>query len=256
MMRSLVRLYPGRWRDRYGDEFEALLAAQRPSIGVILDVFLGAVDAHLTANSPGCRSRWLRRFPGLLVSCGALVWLIAVWVNFAHPSLEEISLQVTVFSLTVVAVGAFMEPSFRLGPRWPRLSNAVPAASLLAMATVAQVTLVWASLFRSFGAQVSSFAQVVLVAGLVAQLVWAALVAKCSTHRLAPLGLAIVVLLNLTVGHVVWSGPGYPPVQDRVLGMLVAVAWMVIGLSTLRLTSSRPTTVAPAPEMDRAPLGS
>ena len=43
----LVRLYPRDWRERYGDEFEALLEECLHSPLDVLDVALGALDAHL-----------------------------------------------------------------------------------------------------------------------------------------------------------------------------------------------------------------
>jgi hypothetical protein len=46
-MKWLLRLYPARWRERYGEEFGAVLASQRASFGLVLDVIGGAVDAHL-----------------------------------------------------------------------------------------------------------------------------------------------------------------------------------------------------------------
>jgi hypothetical protein len=46
-MNWLVRLYPARWRARYGEEFGAVLASQHVSVGMLLDVIGGAVDAHL-----------------------------------------------------------------------------------------------------------------------------------------------------------------------------------------------------------------
>jgi hypothetical protein len=46
-MNWLLRLYPVPWRERYGEEFAAVLATQRPSVGLVLDVLAGAVDAHL-----------------------------------------------------------------------------------------------------------------------------------------------------------------------------------------------------------------
>jgi hypothetical protein len=46
-MRWLLRLYPAAWRRRYGEEFAEVLAAQRVSVGLVLDVISGAVDAHL-----------------------------------------------------------------------------------------------------------------------------------------------------------------------------------------------------------------
>jgi hypothetical protein len=46
-MNWLLQLYPARWRERYGEEFGAVLASQRASVGLILDVLGGAIDAHL-----------------------------------------------------------------------------------------------------------------------------------------------------------------------------------------------------------------
>jgi len=46
-MKWLLRLYPAPWRERYGEEFAAVLAHQRPSIGLVLDVIAGAIDAHI-----------------------------------------------------------------------------------------------------------------------------------------------------------------------------------------------------------------
>ena len=46
-MNWLLHLYPARWRERYGEEFRAVLAGQRASLGLFFDVLGGAVDAHL-----------------------------------------------------------------------------------------------------------------------------------------------------------------------------------------------------------------
>jgi hypothetical protein len=46
-MNWLLRLYPAPWRERYGEEFSAVLASQRSSPGLIFDVIGGAIDAHL-----------------------------------------------------------------------------------------------------------------------------------------------------------------------------------------------------------------
>lgn len=46
-MRALLALYPSAWRRRYGSEFAALLDAQPLSPALILDIVLGAIDAHL-----------------------------------------------------------------------------------------------------------------------------------------------------------------------------------------------------------------
>jgi len=43
----LTRLYPRAWRDRYASEFDALLEQCLHSPLDLVDVFFGALDAHL-----------------------------------------------------------------------------------------------------------------------------------------------------------------------------------------------------------------
>ena len=43
----LVRLYPAGWRERYEDEFVAMLEDARPSLTDYADILLGALDARL-----------------------------------------------------------------------------------------------------------------------------------------------------------------------------------------------------------------
>ena len=45
-MSRLLRLYPRAWRERYGDEFRALLDERPPSLADRLDIVRGALDAH------------------------------------------------------------------------------------------------------------------------------------------------------------------------------------------------------------------
>jgi hypothetical protein len=53
----LLKLYPPRWRQRYGEEFLALIAPQRFSLVTVLDIIGGAIDAwtqpqsHLAARA-------------------------------------------------------------------------------------------------------------------------------------------------------------------------------------------------------------
>lgn len=39
----LVRLYPGKWRQRYGEEIEALMEDSKPGLRSLLDLFAGAL---------------------------------------------------------------------------------------------------------------------------------------------------------------------------------------------------------------------
>jgi hypothetical protein len=55
----MLRLYPAAWRERYGEEFAAVLDSQRPSVGIVLDVLAGAVDAHVHPQIHSSRSKSL-----------------------------------------------------------------------------------------------------------------------------------------------------------------------------------------------------
>jgi hypothetical protein len=50
-MTWLLKLYPPRWRQRYGREFTQLMAGQPFSIATVVDVMAGAIDAWIYPQS-------------------------------------------------------------------------------------------------------------------------------------------------------------------------------------------------------------
>src|SRR5688572_8186787 len=50
-MTWLLKLYPRQWRQRYGREFEELMAKQPRSLGTVVDVVAGAIDAWIYPQS-------------------------------------------------------------------------------------------------------------------------------------------------------------------------------------------------------------
>jgi hypothetical protein len=69
----LLRLYPRRWRDRYGEEFAALLAESRPGPRLLADVLRGALDAHVREGGMKTK-RWVPW--AVLLACeGAIGWV-------------------------------------------------------------------------------------------------------------------------------------------------------------------------------------
>jgi len=73
-MTRLVRLYPRAWRDRYQDEFLALLAERPPTWGDLVDTVRGALDAHLNPQAETEPSPWTHRIPGLLALIAGAMW--------------------------------------------------------------------------------------------------------------------------------------------------------------------------------------
>jgi hypothetical protein len=80
-MTRLVRLYPRAWRDRYEEEFLALLAERPPTLGDLVDTVRGAVDAHLNPQGEVESSPWTHRIPGLLALIAGAMWS-AVFLTF------------------------------------------------------------------------------------------------------------------------------------------------------------------------------
>jgi hypothetical protein len=80
----LLRLYPGSWRARYGDEFEALLEERPLGPFDVADVLLSALDAHLRrggAAATGDHFRGVRmtlRNGGIAAIAGGGLWLISL----------------------------------------------------------------------------------------------------------------------------------------------------------------------------------
>lgn len=88
--RSLLRLYPAAWRARYGDELAAMLDELRLSPFALLDVLLGALDAHLHADLlPGRVFSMTNRLrsSAIAVFCGFAVFVLAYagWARLTDP---------------------------------------------------------------------------------------------------------------------------------------------------------------------------
>jgi hypothetical protein len=58
----LIRCYPARWRDRYGDEFEAILDERPLGPFDVADILLAAIDAHLHLRGIDAASHHTRGF--------------------------------------------------------------------------------------------------------------------------------------------------------------------------------------------------
>jgi hypothetical protein len=80
-MTRLVRLYPRAWRDRYEEEFLALLDERPPTLGDLVDTVRGALDAHMNPQGEVEPSPWTHRIPGLLALIAGAIWSV-VFLTF------------------------------------------------------------------------------------------------------------------------------------------------------------------------------
>ena len=53
----LLQLYPRAWRERYGDEFLALVGDRPLGVTQIIDIVSAAIDAHLSSDVRAMTSR-------------------------------------------------------------------------------------------------------------------------------------------------------------------------------------------------------
>jgi len=80
MISLLLRLYPARWRARYGDEFEQVLADRPLGPFDVADILLGALDAHLHLRGLEAAPQHAKGFAmslrigGIAALVGAPVW--------------------------------------------------------------------------------------------------------------------------------------------------------------------------------------
>jgi hypothetical protein len=123
LTRAALRLYPRAWRERYADEVLALLESHPVTLWTVLDVLLGAVDAHLrrdllperlTAMAHRLRTSEIAIFAAFVLFCVA--WLplrlvrdpLPIWAAAvaAHP---ELLAALTILDLAgIVAIVAIL----------------------------------------------------------------------------------------------------------------------------------------------------
>jgi hypothetical protein len=83
----LTRMYPRRWRERYGEEFEDLLVEGRGDIGTWMDVVKAAVGEHFHPTQGVAMNEYRTTFgtvvrqPSALISLGLALTALALVVG-------------------------------------------------------------------------------------------------------------------------------------------------------------------------------
>ena len=90
-MRRIIRLYPKAWRERYGEEMDAVLDERAAGPYEVADLLLGALDAHLHLRGLGNRSESRKgitmslRTAGIAAIIGGALWGLAMlWMLLAE----------------------------------------------------------------------------------------------------------------------------------------------------------------------------
>jgi ABC-type arginine transport system permease subunit len=128
-MKWLVRLYPRAWRERYGEEFEALLKQQPATPPVVLDVVRAAARAQASHAREGLVTRWVSMLRVLsvvvliqLVYWGGLIALRqpAVLDLIGEASYETVRDVLSMASIVAsLSVSTWMVSVEQRGACWP-----------------------------------------------------------------------------------------------------------------------------------------
>jgi hypothetical protein len=206
---TLVRLYPGVWRARYGDEMEALLEVRRPTARERLDLVRGAVDAWLHPPTPS-------RVPIIAALVGGGSWTIVATALITEPVrpdwpgylIEILPLAlVAAASLLIASVGCLL----RTGEGSGRAGGI--ASGLLVVGHLAWIAMLAATLLGIVGGTLLAAAQTLAMVGAIA------------------VGLLLVRGRDQPVGFLVLAAPVALLVPSTVAWPAFGAAWTAIGIA-------------------------
>jgi hypothetical protein len=169
-LNALLRLYPGAWRDRYGEEMSALLEQRQVDRHDRFDLVRGALDAWLHPPVPS-------RIPIVAALAGGGLWTVTATAVLAQPVppdwpgylLEIVPLAFVGAICLFVAVAACLLRIGELGRRRFVLVTALVAVGYLAWISALGATMLGAigGPVLAAGQAVAMIATVVVGLGLV-----------------------------------------------------------------------------------------
>lgn len=154
-MTMLLHLYPRAWRERYEDEFVALLEARPPDVRDRIDILRGAIDArlHPRADAGGSleppvplpyNGPWTVRRAGALTLVGGLFYLLTIWLAVNGPIVEDAGRRYrdgsAGFPTLFIAIVLLLLGIWAVAATLPRSSRVVRAVAVIG----AMAGLLWA----------------------------------------------------------------------------------------------------------------
>ncbi len=242
-MRSLlVRCYPARWRERYGDEFLAILEERPLGPYDVADILLGALDARLRSRRHGAASTAQGRgFPmslrigGFAAILGAVLWAVGglLSIGVVGDVSGDLPVAMLMVGMIVLLVAVAGLSAFQ--------ARSHPGAIWVAFAVTAIGTVVFFAGYAGsvmiggdgfWGLWFIGVVTVMLGSGLFAAVTYRTRV--LSRVGAALIGVGIVVILSEAFLHV---GALIP------VGMACfALGWLTLGVQAVRL--DRPATMS------------
>lgn len=149
----VTRLYPRVWRERYGDEFEALLLTENGSFGALLNVARSALKEHIALTQKRAEEQYLPSFGSIAKKPSAalpiVMSLTALGIVIGHIVMAGIARQPDEGAaahswqlLMAMQLPLLLFFAVKWLPRAPRQTFAVIALqAIAAMAAIAPVFL-------------------------------------------------------------------------------------------------------------------
>ena len=163
----LLRLYPRAWRDRYGGEVAALLAAEPMTARLALDLIAGAVDARVRPQSvviratgtPETGEKVMARVSGICAPSSEITFRdrakSAAWIVAGTAGLTWLSIGLIQFVGRSLAVVTLRYAAFPLAllwaSRWTTMKPYSRAAQMVILGVTALIVLGVCAMAASVG---------------------------------------------------------------------------------------------------------
>jgi hypothetical protein len=251
MIALLIRLYPARWRARYGDEFGQILADRPLGPFDVADVLLGALDAHLHLRGLGAASEHRKGFAmtlrigGYAAILGGVLWLLSLAGNAINNGGDSFSpwlgyAIVGATAMTLVALIGLSAFQARSHPALTWAAFAIPAlGAVVGLIGYAAIVVTGDSDAALMGAispwALASIGLVTMVLGsiLFAVATWRARSLSRTAAGLLAAGAVLTVVALFGASGALPS----PFVMVAVIAgvVLFPVGWIAMGVSALRI---------------------
>jgi hypothetical protein len=254
MIGLLLRCYPARWREKYGEEFAALLAERPLGPFDVTDVLLGALDAQLhlrgvgSADASTQRPEVSSRIGGWAAICGGIVWLLVFFMTVTVSEAGAFGMALLLVATVLLLVALTGLSAFQ-ARRYPRLVWAaflIPAVGALlaivgvvGMATVGDRPFLGAP--SSWHLWIVGAAGMLIGSGLFAVATWRVGVLPRTGAVVLAVGAVTVVPVLAGV-----SGGFVSDEAGRVISILAMAAfgggWILLGIGAIRGQRPVPAT--------------
>lgn len=249
----LLRLYPARWRARYGDEFAAVLAGRALGPFDVADVLLGGLDAHLHLRGLGAASQHRKGFAmsmrigGYAATAGSLLFFVGFLANAldgsddAWPTSGIILAGIAILLVGMAGLSAFQA---RRHPAlvWtaflvPLVGGFLTIAGLVSMGVAGDADVALG--VSGWGLGMIGLVTLMAGSGLFAFATWRT--GMLSNAGTALLGIAGLLVIPGTIG-MLGAWPWEPIVSASLLAMLASfvAGWIALGISALRVADPSP----------------